>query len=56
MPEETKTVRRDPIQDLNQHTRDKVLNDHPNMAPINREREEPEELPGYNRIMIDRYV
>ena len=46
MPEETKTVRRDPIQDLNQHTKDKVLNDHPNMAPINREREEPEELPG----------
>ena len=56
MPEETKTVRRDAIRAPDIHTREIVLNGHPNMAPINREREEPEELPGYNRIMIDRYV
>ena len=56
MPEETKTVRRDAIRAPDFDTREIVLNGHPNMAPINREQEEPVELPGYNRIMIDRYV
>ena len=66
MIEETKVMIRDVVPAPDIHTRENVLIGGQNMAPINREQEEPEELvgnnhfgqepPGLNRIMIDRYV
>ena len=57
---------RDVVPAPNFHTRENVLIGGQNMAPIDREQEEPEELVGnnyygqeppvLNRIMIDRYV